>query len=187
MSTDGIQMLVLQEFRLWSADAHGAVAGIVGSSPRGLGPAVPLLTSIDDRRHVATLRALHGGEPSELDAAQRAALDPFVSNWEPAKEYLPRITERSDSPPSYYRLAVTESGINDAQPDPLAGMSGNLAGDATSASIGLLWIGSPVGTYAGLLTLLGSYDDPDAVRPDASDWPLPLSRQLGVRIYESRA
>ena len=61
------------------------------------------------------------------------------------RHYGPRITERSDSPPS-----------------------------------------STDWTHAGLLTLVGSDGDELAMRPDPSVWPLPLSRPLGVRIYESR-
>jgi hypothetical protein len=48
-----------------------------------------------------------------------------------------------------------------------------------------MWVGAPVGTHAGLLVLLGSYDDPKTERPDPRQWPLPLGRYLGVRIYES--
>jgi hypothetical protein len=48
-----------------------------------------------------------------------------------------------------------------------------------------MWVGAPVGTYGGLMVLLGSYDEPGTVRPDAREWPLPLSRYLRVRIYES--
>lgn len=185
MSTDdGIRLLVLQEFQLKTADVDGAVARIVASSRHGLEPAVPLLTSIDDRRDVATVCALHADESAEPDAAQRAALDPFVSSWSPPKRYAPRITERSQGPPSYYRLAVTESGINDAESGRLAAIPPGLAADGTAIRIGLLWTGSPVGTHAGLLTLLGGYDERDTVRPDPGDWPLPLSRKLGVRIYE---
>src|SRR5438132_932241 len=80
MSSVGpIQVLVLQEFRLLAADADGAVSRIVAASPGGVEPHVPLMTSIDDRRDVATLRVLHAGEPAEPNAAQRAALDPLVS------------------------------------------------------------------------------------------------------------
>jgi hypothetical protein len=46
-----------------------------------------------------------------------------------------------------------------------------------------VWIGAPVGTYAGLLILLGNYEDPAQRHPFG--WPLPLSRELGVRIYEN--
>src|SRR5256885_1764539 len=113
MSTKNtIRVLVLEEFRLRAEDIDGAVARIVAESPRGIEPAIPLLTSVDDRRDVATLRALHAGESTESDAAQHAALDPLVSSWEVPKHYGPRITERSESPPSSFRLAVTESGIN---------------------------------------------------------------------------
>src|SRR5881296_2740716 len=113
MATDNpIRVLVLEEFRLRAADVDGVAARIVAGSAHGIEPAIPLLTSIDDPRDVATLRALHAGEGTESDAAQHAALDPLVSSWGAPKHYGPRITERSQSPSSSFRLAVTESGIN---------------------------------------------------------------------------
>src|SRR4029077_17324547 len=113
MSTkDPIRVLVLEEFRLRAEDIDGAAARIVAESRHGVEPLIPLLTSIEDRRDVATLRGLHAGESTESDAAQHAALDPLVSSWAVPKHYGPRITERSESPPSCFRLAVTESGIN---------------------------------------------------------------------------
>jgi hypothetical protein len=186
MSTDDpIRLLVLDEFRLSTRDAHGAVARIVGRSRSGREPAVPLLTSIADRRNVAVLRGLHIGESAEPDVAQRAELDEFVSRWQAPKHYGPRISERSQSPPTYYRLAVTESGINDREP--VGWSPARLRPDATPTDVGLLWIGQPVGTDAGLLVLLGSRGDEDTARPDARNWPLPLSQYLGVRIYEGRS
>ncbi|MDQ2912632.1 MAG: hypothetical protein M3T56_05185, partial [Chloroflexota bacterium] len=100
-----IRLLVLEEFRLRAADMDGAAARIVAESPHGAEPPIPLLTSVDDRRDVAMLRAVHAGESTEADAAQRAALDPLVSSWAAPKHYGPRITERSQSPPSSFRLA----------------------------------------------------------------------------------
>lgn len=188
MSTDDpIQVLVLQEFRLRAADVDGAAARIVAASPHGVEPAIPLLTSIDDRRDVAMLRAVHTGEPTEADAAQHAALEPFVSSWAVPKYYGPRIAEGSQSPPSHFRLAVTESGINTGGTPPVTLSQEPAGGGTTSRAVGLVWIGAPVGTHAGLLVLLGSYDDPVSVGRDPSGWPLPLSRDLGVRIYDNRA
>ena len=182
---DPIRVLVLEEFRLRVADVDGAAARIVAGSPHGIEPAIPLLTSIDDRRDVAMLRALHAGESTEADAAQRAALEPLVSSWAVPKHYGPRIAEGSQSPPSHFRLAVTESGINSGGAPPVT-LSQEPAGDGTTShAVGLVWIGAPVGTHAGLLVLLGSYDDPVSVGRDPSGWPLPLSRDLGVRIYEN--
>jgi hypothetical protein len=180
-----ITVLVLEEFRLRAADVDGGVARIVAATPGGIEPGIPLLTSIDDRCDVATLRALHAGESTESDLVQHTALDPWVSSWELPKHYEPRIAERSQSPPSSFRLAVTESGINaSGTPLPLAEDS---AEQKTSRPIGLVWIGAPVGTYAGLLVLLGGYDAPPAGGHDPAGWPLPLSRKLGVRIYENNA
>jgi hypothetical protein len=185
MTTDGpITVLVLQEFRLRAADDAAAAARIVAASPAGIEPAIPLLTSIEDRRDVATLRGLHTGEATEGDAVERAGLDHLVSSWAEPKLYGPRVTERSQSPPSSFRLAVTESGIN-AGGAPMT-LGDNAAGnEATSRPIGLVWIGAPVGTHAGLLVLLGGYDEPQPVGGDPSRWPLPLSRDLGVRIYDN--
>lgn len=187
MSIDNpIRVLVLEEFRLRAEDLDGAAARIVAASPHGIEPAIPLLTSIDDRRDVATLRALHAGEPTESNAVQHAALDPLVSNWAVPKHYGPRITEHSQSPPSSYRLAVTESGIRAGGVPPVT--PGDRSGGAeTSRAVGLVWIGEPVGTHAGLLVLLGTYDDAQAVERGPSDWPLALSRKLGVRIYQTAA
>lgn len=187
MSTDDpIRVFVLEEFRLRAADVDGAAARIVTESRRGVEPGIPLLTSIEDRRDVATLRALHAGESTESDAAQHAALDPLVSSWAVPKHYGPRVSERSQSPPSSFRLAVTESGINAGGPTRLTLPEESAGGETTNRAIGLLWIGTPVGTHAGLLVLLGSYgDDPRTVGDDPSGWPLALSRDLGVRIYEN--
>ena len=186
MSTaDPIRLFVLEEFRLRVADVDGVAARIVAATPPGIEPAIPLLTSIDDRRDVAILRALHAGETSETDAVQHAALDPLVSSWMAPKHYGPRIAERSQSPPSSFRLAVTESGINSGGVSPVTFGQASAADGTTSHPVGLLWIGSPVGTHAGLLILLGSYEDPRGVARDPSGWSLPLSRDLGVRIYES--
>jgi hypothetical protein len=182
--SDPIRMLVLDEFRLRVADTDGAAARIVASAPAVLEPAIPLLTSIDDRRDVAMLRAVHAGEAIEADAAQRAELDPLVSSWAVPKHYGPRIAESSQSPPaSSFRLAVTESGINTVA-DPVTSEEA-AHGGATRSAIGLVWIGAPIGTHAGLLVLVGSYVDPRSIVRDPSGWPRPLNRQLGVRIYDN--
>jgi hypothetical protein len=182
---DPITVLVLQEFRLRAADDAAAAARIVAASPPGIEPAIPLLTSIEDQRDVATVRALHAGETTEIDETERAGLDQLVSSWAAPKKYGPRVTERSQSPPSSFRLAVTESGIN-AGVAPPTHPDGPAEKQATSRPIGLVWIGAPVGTHAGLLLLLGGYDEPRAAGDDPSGWPLPLSHDLGVRIYENR-
>jgi len=184
---DPIQLLVLEEFSLRIADADGAAARIVAASPNGIEPAIPLLTSIDDPRDVAMLRAVHAGESSETDAVRHAALDPLVASWTAPKHYGPRITERSQSAPSSFRLAVTESGINTGGVSPVTLGRATHADATKSRAVGLVWIGAPVGSHAGLLVLLGSYEVPGAVRSGPSSWPLPMSRDLGVRIYETNS
>lgn len=187
MTDDRVQTLVLEEFRLSAVDTDGAVARIVDAMPAGSGPTVPLLTSIDDQHDVAMIRALRDGEPDEADVAQRAGLDRFVSSWQPTKHYVSRIAARSQSPPTHYRLAVTESGINDERRDPPSARAEVRAPNDASAPLDLLWIGRPPTSHAGLLILLGDHDDAETRRSDPQDWPLPMSRRFGVRIYDSAA
>jgi len=182
MTDPNIQLFVLDEFRLSVADTDGAVSRIVRESRGNSETTVPLLTSVDDHRDVATVRGLHAGEPPE-DDDRHSALDPFVSSWHPPKHYAPRIAERSQSPPTSYQLAVTESGINDPDPPLLLPRATGEGGAATG--IGLLWVGQPVGTHAGLMVLLGNIGDLDATRSDQHHRAMGLSRRLGVRIYES--
>jgi hypothetical protein len=177
-----LHTLELQEFRLRSPDTDGTVTRLVAGSYRARDPAVPLLTSIDERRDVAIVRAFAEDDAIERAQDPRGLLGSLVSEWRSPKTYRLRIAERSQSPPTYYRLAVTESGINDTHSDSLAPRS-TQAGSSLSKA-GLLWIGSPIGTYAGLLILLGGPDDEP--RLDALEWPLPMSRALGVRIYDNR-
>jgi hypothetical protein len=49
----------------------------------------------------------------------------------------------------------------------------------------MLWVADPVGSHAGLLIVIGHYGrGPFEARAKFSDWPLALSLDLGVRIYE---
>ena len=185
MRTDNpINTLVLQEFRLHAADSAGEAARIVASFSDGIEPAVPLLTSIEDDCDVAIVRGLHAGEQQEGDPRQRAALDPLVASWQPVKQYGPRITERSESPSTYYRLAVTESVQQREGRNARAGPAGlamaarrNVWASCGSVDHRVVRRSSDV---------LGS-DERDARSSEPREWPLlPLSRSLGVRIYESQ-
>jgi hypothetical protein len=184
---DEITSLVVQEFRLHDADTSGAAARIVAGFADGLEARVPLLTSIDDRRDVATVRGLHAGERTEADPSERAKLDSLVASWRPPKHYAPRITKRSRSSSSHYRLAVTESGINNAKADPPKARGTAARETGTATPLGLLWIGLPLATYAGLMVLLGHNEGREGDAAKSNDWPLPLSSSLGVRIYESQS
>ena len=185
MTIEGaIDAIVLQEFRLRSSADAAQAARIVAGSARGQRAMVPLLTSIDDPCDVAIVTAMHVGDP--LEDVGRATLGPLVASWEVPQRFTPRITERSSSLPSYYRLAVTGSGINKADPAPAAVTPDDAPESGSTAPLDLLWIGTPVGTHAGLLVLTGSDEDERATRPDPRDWPLPLSTCLGVRIYAGR-
>ncbi len=180
---DDSAVLVLQEFRLHAPDTDGAVARMVEASPRQSDGAVPLLTSIDDPRDVAMLREGSAGPPGLNGPSDDTALGRLVATWQPVKRYLPRIAERSGGAPSSFRLAVTESGINDEQ----VASPGKMGGEPTPGEhVALLLIGVPMGTHAGLLVLVGRDDQQPLVGGrHRTSWPLPLSRDLGVRVYES--
>src|SRR5689334_10192490 len=116
LANDRSDTVLLQEFELRSPDTDGSVARIVVTAGEGEDNAIPLLTSIENDRQVATLHRLNAPEGTAA-VAERAALTPFVASWRAPRHYIPRINERSPSPPSYYRLAVTESGVNNAEPE----------------------------------------------------------------------
>lgn len=179
---DGFEVLALQEFRLHAADTDGAVARMVATTSHQADGPVPLLTSIEDPRDVATLRRVIAGAPDSDGPRGHTAFGPLVETWQPVKRYVTRVAERSDDAPSSFRLAVTESGIND---ETVAPPVTSVAQPTRGERIALLWIGRPEGTHAGLLVLVGRSEDPLAVSRDSPSWPLPLSSRLGVRIYES--
>jgi len=184
LANDPTDTVVLQEFELRSPDTDGTVARIVLTAGEGEDNAIPLLTSIDNDRQVATLHRLNAPEGTATAVAERAALTPLVASWRAPRRYVPRINEHSLSPPSYYRLAVTESGVNNAEPETQAATP--ILFDRAGTPVALLLIGLPLDSYAGLLVLVGSYRRGQDVAT-AADWPLPMSDPLGVRIYESRA
>ncbi|HET8569817.1 MAG TPA: hypothetical protein VFM93_12635 [Candidatus Limnocylindria bacterium] len=180
MSTfDGSEILTLQEFRLHAADTDGTVARLVATASAPGDGGVPLLTSVHDPRDVATLRVVPAEATDTGAAGRERTLGGLVSSWQPARRYQARLAERAIEQPSSYRLAVTESGINDEQVAP----AGAWVGDGAGEPVALLWIGIPETTHAGLMILVGRYDEASLVQ-DAE--PLPLARALGVRIYESR-
>lgn len=177
--TDSEGIILLDEFRLHDVDADGSAAQMVASASRGsLDP--PLLTSIADPRDVAVLRSVEAGSRDPDDLREHAGLGSLVAGWQGPKRYRSRIAATAETTyPITFRLAVTESGINDeATPPP-----SEWFGEATSAEpVATLLIGVPVGTHAGLLVLIGrAGSSPEAQA--STDWPLPLSRELGVRVY----
>lgn len=184
-ATDTSEVLVLDEFRLHAPDSAGSAALLVSAAVKDSRDPVPLLTSIDDPRDVATLRLVPVGAPDRAGPREDLVLGPLVAAWRPARRYLSRISARTQgAPATSFRLAVTESGINDERVAP----PGEWVGEAVSGEpVSLLMIGVPEGTHAGLLVLVGR-DDIQALdgHHDRTSWPLPLSRDLGVRVYESR-
>ncbi len=181
---------VLHELRLPAGDVatRRSAAARLAEMPYAQDEQVlPMLVSIDDHRDVACVRrvgALPGGG-DEAGARIRHALTPEAESSGPPRYYTERAALASaGGARSYYRMAVTESGINE---DAAAGTLADAPAppqqdDATGA--GLLWIGTPVASAAGLLVITGHHDATAYGDGDPGVWPLPTSRQLGVRIYE---
>jgi hypothetical protein len=182
---DDTEIFVLDEFRLRSADTDGAAAALVlAAGAGGSRDPVPLLTSIDDARDVASLRAVRLGAAEGNGLRNDVALGGLVDSWGPVKRYVSRIAARTEgAPATSFRLAVTESGINDELVAPPARWAGQ---PGPADPVALLLIGVPVGTHAGLLVLVGR----DATQTVAVDQPSggpprPLASELGVRVYEA--
>ena len=166
---------VLQEFRLADGASHEDAARILRSSDeRG----VPLLTSIADDRDVAFVRCVPARDAISGDPIDRRLLRGLVSRWQEHRTYRPTVAESSLRQPTGYSLAVTESGLNDGPRTPRAQQAA--AGPDAPTPISLLWIGTPASSFAGLFVLVGQ-DGATEARP--TDWPLPLSEQLGIRVY----
>lgn len=171
---------VLQEFRLAEGASHDDAARILASTDQA---AVPLLTSISDERDVAFVRCVPSDRPAGEDPIDHTMLQGLVSRWQDHRTYRPSVAESSVRPPSSYSLAVTESGLNggerSSQDEP--GRRPAASGDPQGDRIAMLWIGTPVDTFAGLFVLVGR--DEERAEAQDPDWPLPLSEDLGVRIY----
>lgn len=180
-ATPAADRLVLEEFRLSDEAAYSdADRALAAGDPTG----VPLLTSIADDRDVASVRCVPARVPPTGDTVDHAAFGPLVSVWGPVHTYSPRIAESSLARPTSYRLAVTESGINEGDAMVATPARDEEAVAEPTFPLELLWIGAPRSSHAGLLVVIG--DGGSASRTDAS-WPLALSRSLGVRIYRARA
>jgi hypothetical protein len=174
-----IKQFELHEMRLRASSDRALAATAVAdqAGPDGL----PMLSSIEDDRDVAVLRAVGpGGKPDE---ELRAALSPYVASRRPVRQYRSRLALQSPQPASYFRLAVTDSGINNSAQSgdpPTAVTQGSAAGTTAQQ----LWIGAPVDSFGGLLVLVGHAEEGSfAADRRSTSWPLPLSADLGVRIY----
>jgi hypothetical protein len=172
--------LVLEEFRLSDGASHAdADRALAAADPSG----VPLLTSIADERDVASVRRVGPRSSPDGDTIDHASFGDLVSRWGAVHTYRPRIAEDSLARPTSYRLAVTESGINDTDPTfVVRGPSGQAPPSADAAPAGLLWIGAPRDSHAGLLVVIG-----DGETAADTSWPLSLGQALGVRIYRGLA
>src|SRR5687767_10250863 len=86
---DDTEIFVLDEFRLRVADTDGAAAALVlAAGAGGSHDPIPLLTSIDDARDVASLRAVRLGGAEGNGLRNDVALGRLVASWAPVKRYV---------------------------------------------------------------------------------------------------
>jgi hypothetical protein len=174
-----IKQFELHEMRLRASSDRTLAATAVAdqAGPNGL----PLLSSIEDDRDVAVLRAVGPGD--KPDEELRAALSPYVASRRPVRHYRSRVALQSPKHASYFRLAVTDSGINNSaqSADPPTPVR---KGPSAGTTAQQLWIGAPIDSFGGLLVLVGHAEEGSfAADRTSTSWPLPLSADLGVRIY----
>ena len=179
MTIQAADQIVLEEFRLSDGAAYAdADRALAAADPTG----VPLLTSIADDRDVAIVRCLPARSGPPDGTIDRSAFGALVSRWGVVHTYRARIAESSLARPTSYRLAVTESGINESPAIRGGPASRHERVDDPPAPLDLLWIGAPRSSHAGLLVVIGDGES----GADAA-WPLSLSESLGVRIYRGLA
>lgn len=185
---------VLHELRLGNPDLATrllAAAQLAGMTPADDEQVLPMLVSLDDRRDVACVRRVRALPGVGDDAGERiqGALHPKPESSGPPRYYSERALAGDRALNSYFRMAVTESGTNDEANTgaelPAPPRSVPLPRPREAAEAGLLWIGTPVSSEAGLLVVTGHHDASAYGEADRGGWPLPTSRELGVRIYES--
>lgn len=183
MTKDGrITRLVLRELRLRASSDARTAAELVATANASNDRAVPLLTSVEDDRDVALLRGLQETAAEDDDRRLMAALAPHIASLRPPQHYRSRVAADSPRAVAYFRLAVTESGINTPAGEGRHPVIGSGHG---AANVDLLWIGAPRDSHAGLLVLVGHADGDAFARNNTTltQWPLPLSTSLGVRVY----
>jgi len=144
---------------------------------------VPVLTRVDDPDSRAVICAYAAPDRSDSERELLAVID-GISSGARCHYFRSRLAIAAPDAASHFRLAVTESGRNNASASGTEPWVAADHRDRSDADSRLLWIGMPMDSSRGLLVLVGhELDDAfDAGRETAS-WPLPLSADLGVRIY----
>ena len=182
MFEDAVAGFALYEFRLRSLADRATAQQLLTDA--GLDErSVPLLSRVDDPCSLAVIHAYDAPGRSDTESELLAAIG-GISNGLRSHHFRARLAIETPDAASHFRLAVTESGRNDL---PASGTEHWVAAghrDRSDADSQLLWIGAPMDSSHGLLVLVGHELEEafDAGRESAS-WPLPLSTDLGVRIY----
>lgn len=187
MADGGITEFWIDEFAMRSASARVAADRAIDAHIDAR-ERIPLLVAIDDPMRAVLLRTSRGKSRDGVDDALLAALT-ALGEARPPRRFVRRLALGEPADASYFRLAVTAFGRRDR---------GGLGGEPSGAPSGqrdpfgggttLLWIGVPPASPSGLMVLVGQARPAGSATAGApTAWPLPLSADLGVRIYASAA
>ena len=182
MTDDPISGFTVHEFRLHDdVDRVTAQACVTHLGPDDV--SVPLLARIDDARSLALVSVRHAGDGDGATGEVRAAIG-GIGDGLRSREFRARVALAAPDAGFHFRLALTEVGRNDAAPSATDTWVAAADGDRPDADSQLLWIGVTADSTQGLFVLVG-HDVEEPGRSGVADvgWPLPLSSDLGVRIY----
>lgn len=181
MAGDRISGFTVHEFRLY-ADVDRGIAQARVEHDEGAELSIPLLARIDDARSLVLVRPRHVGDPP-------AAADPVcatiggVGGELRSRDFRTRVALAAADPGSHFRLALIDSGRNDAAPSVARAWVAASVQDRPDADSQLLWIGMTADSTKGLFVLVGHDRAPNAADDPSGRWPLSFSADLGVRIY----
>lgn len=182
MTYDMISGFTVYEFRLHDSVDHPTAQRRLAHLDSGTGP-VPLLRRIDDARALALVQARRTREADGIERETRTAIDRVGAGLR-TQDFRVRVALAAEDPGSHFRLALTDSGRNDRAPSAADPWITADVRDRPEADSQLLWIGVTANSAQGLFVLVGhDAEEPGEAGGTHPGWPLPLSSELGVRIY----
>lgn len=181
MAAEQSSGFTVHEFRL-PADVDQATMQGHLDDLDGDAPSVPLLVRINDAQAFASVRTRSSGD-AVAEGDIRTAID-ALGLARRSRDFRTRVAVAPPEAGRHFRLAITEFGRNDAAasaPDTWVAAPDGGQPDADSQ---LLWIGGTSESTQGLFVLVGhAAETPASPNDGTAVWPLPLSDDLGVRIY----
>ncbi|GAC1698538.1 MAG: hypothetical protein NVS9B6_08820 [Candidatus Limnocylindrales bacterium] len=183
MTLDAICSFTVHEFRLPDSADRDTVREQLRNLETDGGPSIPLMSRIDDDRALALVRAHRSENGATVDQEVREIIDRMGADLR-SREFSARVALAEPGAGAHFRLAMTEFGRNDATPNATETWVAADDADRPDADSQLLWIGVTTDSTEGLFVLVGHDVEEQGTPAGATPrWPLPLSSEMGVRIY----